>query len=407
MTSIITKLVGLMLAAALGFYILSPSLRHSVSLPVTAGEAAVKPAEPIIPAVTVVKAKASAVTESVIVSGTFMPREEIMVAAEVDGLSIAEILAEEGDKVEKGQVLARLNKATLKAQLAQNAAQIARSEAATAQAQSQIAEAEALVASSTKARARASKLAKSGYGSEATLEQAVSASELAAARVATAKKFVEASKAEKAVAEAQRAELEWRLARADVVAPAAGIVSRRGARVGQIAGMVGEPMFRLIADGELELEAEVADVDLPRVKQGQVAEIRPAGHKSPLTGSVRLIMPEIDRMTRLGKVRIAVGGEPGLAVGGFAKGYVEVARRDSLTVPLSAVYYQDGAAFVQIVADGIVRSRAVTIGHVDGDRAEVEHGLSVDDSVVLKAGTFLREGDKVRPAEPLVKSAGP
>ena len=410
MTSIITKLVGLVLATMLGIYILSPGLRHKVLLsvaPVAAGEAAVKPAEPIIPAVTVVKPKASVVTESVVVSGSLEPREEIMVAAEVDGLSIEELLAEEGDKVEKGQVLARLSKATLEAQLSQNTAQILRAEAAIAQAQSQIAEAEALVAASINARTRAGKLAKSGYGSAATLEQAISANELATARVATAKKFVEASKAEKAVAESQRAELEWRLARADVVAPAAGIVSQRSARLGQIAAMAGAPMFRLIADGEIELEAEVADVDLPRVKQGQAAQVTPVGYKSAVTGVVRLVMPEVDRVTRLGKIRIALEGEQGLAVGGFAKGYVEVARRDGLTVPLSAVYYQDGAPFVQIVAEGIVRSRAVTIGHVDGDRAEVEHGLSVDDAVVLKAGTFLREGDKVSPAEPLVKSAGP
>jgi RND family efflux transporter MFP subunit len=410
MTSIITKLVGLVLAVVLGAYILAPDLLHKGSLPVapvTAGEAAVKPAEPIIPAVTVIKPKVSTVTESVVVSGSLEPREEIMVAAEVDGLSIAELLAEEGDKVEKGQVLARLNKATLEAQLDQNTAQIVRAEAAIAQAESQIAEAEALVASSVNARTRAKKLAKSGYGSEATLEQAISANELASARVATAKKFVEASKAEKAVAEAQRAELEWRLARADVVAPAAGIVSHRSARLGQIAAMTGVPMFRLIAEGEIELEAEVADVDLPRVKQGQAAQVTPVGYNGVLTGTVRLVMPEVDRVTRLGKIRIAFEGDNGLAVGGYAKGTVEVARRDSLIVPLSAVSYQNGAAFVQIVAEGIVRSRAITIGHVDGDRAEIVHGLSADDTVVLKAGTFLREGDKVKPVVPLIQAAGP
>ncbi|MEZ5923090.1 MAG: efflux RND transporter periplasmic adaptor subunit [Hyphomicrobiaceae bacterium] len=409
MKSLLTKLVGLLLAVVLGTYILAPDLfkRGSVNMhPVSAGEAAVKPSGPIVPAVTIVRAETRPVVESVIVSGTLVPREEILVAAEVDGLSISELLVEEGAWVEKGQVLAHLNKATLEAQLAQNAAQIARADAAIAQAKAQIAEAAATVSSSEKARTRARKLAKSGYGSEATLDQAVSANEVAEARVAAAEKLVEAAQADKAVAEAQRRELEWRMARTDIIAPSSGLVSRRTARVGQIAGMAGEPMFRLIADGEIELEAEVADVDLPRIEAGQVAIVTPAGFPEPVNGTVRLVMPEIDRVTRLGKARIALDKDKGLAVGGFAKGIIEIARRDSLIVPLSAVSYQDGKASVQVVADDTVRSRAVSIGYVDGDVAEIQSGLTKDEVIVLKAGTFLREGDKVKPTEPFAKTAG-
>jgi HlyD family secretion protein len=372
---------------------------------VTAGEAAVKPAEPIIPAVTVVVAAANPVVEDVIVSGTLVPRQEILVAPEVDGLSISELLVEVGDRVEKGQVLARLNKATLEAQRAQNLAQIARAEAAIAQVRAQIAEAKATVVSSEKARIRANKLAKSGYGTQATLEQAVSANEVAEARVAAAQKLVEASNAEKAVAEAQRREVDWRLARTDVVAPAAGIISHRSARVGQIATMAGEPLFRIIADGEIELEAEVADVDRPRVLVGQSARVTPAGYKSALSGSVRLVMPEIDPVTRLGKVRIAIDGEHGLAVGGFAKGVLEVGRRASITVPLSAIAFENGEAFVQVVTEGIVHSREVTVGQIAAGQAEVVRGLSSGELVVERAGTFLREGDKVKSVEQLARAA--
>ncbi len=409
MKSLITKLIGVLLAGALGVYVLAPDLLHKNKgpvQPVTAGEAAVRPTEPIIPAVTVVKAATNPIVETVIVSGTLVPREEILVAAEVDGLSIFELKAEEGDWVEKGQLLARLNKVTLEAQVAQNVAQIARAEAAIAQAETQIAESRATVVASEKARTRAKKLAKSGYGSEATLDQAVSANDVAEARVATGEKLVEAARADKAVAEAQRRELEWRLARADVVAPASGVISRRSARVGQIAGLAGEPMFRLIASGEIELEAEVADIDLPRIAQAQSARVMPAGRKDAVNGSVRLVLPEIDRMTRLGKVRIALDDEKGLIIGGFAKGIVEVSRRDNLTVPLSAVSYREDTAYVQIVANGVVSARPVTIGHIDGDRAEVLGGLALNEIVVLRAGTFLRNGDKVKPTEQLAKTAG-
>lgn len=399
MKSLVTKLIGLLLAAVLGIYVLAPELLgrgHRPVTAVTAGEAAVKPAEPLIPAVTVIKAGNAPIVESVIVSGNLVPREETLVAAEVDGLAVAELLVEEGSRVEKGQILARLNRATLEAQLAKNAADIARADAAIAQSKSQIAEAQATLVSSSKARTRASRLAKSGYGTEATLDQAVSAADVAEARVDAAKKLVQASEADKAGAEALRRELEWKLARTDVVAPTDGLVANRKARVGQIASMAGEPMFRIIAGGEIELEAEVADVDLPRIKEGQIANVTPAGFSRPFAGTVRLVMPEIDRTTRLGKVRIALDDEQGLTIGGFARGVVEVERREALIVPLSAVAYDGGNAFVQVVVDNQVHARPVSVGLVDGKQAEVTKGLSRDDDVVVRAGTFLRDGDKVK-----------
>ncbi len=408
MKSTITKLVGLLLAVVLGVYVMAPDLvgrGHRPVSPVTAGEAAIKAPEPLIPAVTVVKAGSAPIVESVIVSGTLVPREETMVAAEVDGLAVAELLVEEGARVEKGQVMARLNRATLEAQLAKNAADIARADAAIAQAKSQIAEAKATLVSSSKARSRASRLAKSGYGTEATLDQAVSAADVAEARVDAAKKLVQAAEADKLGAEALRRELEWRLARTDVVAPTGGLVASRGARVGQIASMAGTPMFRIIAGGEIELEAEVADVDLPRVKEGQAAVVTPAGFKRSFTGSVRLVMPEIDRVTRLGKVRIALGADKSLTVGGYARGVVEVEHRDALIVPLSAVSYDGGNAFVQVVVDDKVESRPITVGLIDGKKAEVTDGLTRDESVVVKAGTFLRDGDRIKPVVGETQSA--
>ena len=74
------------------------------------------------------------ISESVIVTGNLVAREEVLVAAQIDGHAIEEILVEEGDSVEKGQVLARLSRAMIDTALAQNAAQIARADAAIAQA---------------------------------------------------------------------------------------------------------------------------------------------------------------------------------------------------------------------------------------------------------------------------------
>jgi multidrug efflux pump subunit AcrA (membrane-fusion protein) len=77
--------------------------------------------------------------ETVLVTGSHIPREEILVGPEIEALRVLEVLVDEGERVKKGQVLARLVSDTLEAQLAQNDASLARSTAAIAQAQSIIA----------------------------------------------------------------------------------------------------------------------------------------------------------------------------------------------------------------------------------------------------------------------------
>src|SRR5690606_22949385 len=94
------------------------------------------------PAITVTKAAMEEFVQTAAVSGSLVPREEILVSPEVEGLRVMELLADEGDHVKKGQILARLVVEQIDAQLAQNQANLARANAAIAQAKSQIAQAE-------------------------------------------------------------------------------------------------------------------------------------------------------------------------------------------------------------------------------------------------------------------------
>ena len=82
------------------------------------------------PSVSVVRAETADFAETVLVTGTIVPREDILVAPEIDGLRILEVLADEGQEVRKGDVLARVERETIDAQTAQNAAQLARTNAA-------------------------------------------------------------------------------------------------------------------------------------------------------------------------------------------------------------------------------------------------------------------------------------
>jgi RND family efflux transporter MFP subunit len=347
-------------------------------------------------AVSVVAAEMREFVETQLVTGTLVPREEILVGPEVEGLRIVEVLADEGDTVKKGQVLARLVVETLEAQVAANDAAQARSRAAIAQARSNIVSAEARQVEAKNALERARPLKSSGYLSEATLDQREAAARAADASLAAAQDALGLAEADLKQIIAQRRELDWKRGRADVPAPADGIISRRIARVGGFAAGAAEPMFRIIARGEIELEGEIPETRVARVRQGQSVAMEITGAPD-LVGKVRLVSPEIDKSTRLGRVRVALPANPALRIGAFARGTITTDTSRGLGVPSGALQYLADGPVVQIVQDGKVAVRRVKLGLVADGYTEIRDGLAAKDLVIARAGTFLREGDAVRP----------
>jgi HlyD family secretion protein len=374
------------------------ALLASVALaaPAMAAEASA-PAGSTAPAVTVSKVAVSPIVDSVIVTGTLVAREEILVAVQIEGYAVQEILVEEGDRVTQGQVLARLSREMIDAALAQNSAQIARAEANIAAARSAIAEADAARAQAQASFQRTRTLRAEGIASAETFDQRQAAAQQTTARLSAAREQLHLAEADKALAEAQRGEWMIRSGRTEIKAPADGVISRRTARIGAIASAAGEPLFRIIKDGAIELEADVAEMTLARVKAGQKAAVRPAGREADLAATVRLVSPEITRATRLGRVRLAMDEPQGLTIGSFARGVIEIARKDAVVAPLSAVLFTSDGPRVQVVTNGVVETRAVASGIRSGATVEITSGLAAGDTIVTISGTFLRNGDRVTP----------
>lgn len=356
--------------------------------------------EEAAPAVTVVRAAEAEIRETVLVTGTLVPRLEVLIAPEVEGLRVTELLVEEGERVTKGQLLARLEQETLQAQLAQNDASRAKAAAAITQAHSNIAAAEARRQETSNALDRARPLSKSGVVSDSTLDQREAASRTAIAQLKVAEDGLRVAEAERAQVEALRRDITWRISRTEVRAPVEGIVSRRNARIGAVAtgSAAGQPMFNLIAAGEIELEAEVPESDLARVSKGLHAMINVAG-VGKVAGTVRLVMPEVDKATRQGRLRIAITDSAKLRIGSFGHGHVLVRADKVLALPASAVLFGAEGAYVQMVVDRRIVSRKVVPGLQSSDVVEIRSGLSAGETVVAKAGTFLRAGDLVTPVE--------
>jgi RND family efflux transporter MFP subunit len=349
----------------------------------------------LAPVVTVVRAAERELVERTIVTGTLVPREEVLVAPEVEGLRTTEVLVEEGDVVKQGQVLARLSRDILETQLAQNKAALARADAAIAQMKSQIVQAEAAQVEAASALDRARALMKGGNTTEAVLEQRVSAARAAEGRLAAARDALRMAEADRAATEAQGEEIRVRFARTEIRAPAAGVVSRKTARVGAMVSATGEPLFRIIAEGEIELEGEATELVLPRIREGAPAQVTIDGRA--VEGRVRNIFPEVDRATRLGKVRISLPKDPALRIGSFARGTVEIARRTGVAIPLASVIYGTEGATALVAVNDRVRTRRIRTGLSAEGFIEAAEGIAAGELVVARAGSFLRDGDVVRP----------
>jgi len=347
--------------------------------------------------VTVVRVARAHFSETVLVTGSLVAREEVLVGPEVEGLRVTEVLADEGMRVKKGDVLARLVSDTLEAQLAQNDAALARAQAASAQARSGIVQAEARLLEANNAFERAKPLRAAGHLAESAYDQREQAARTAEAQLLAARDGLKVAEAEKGQIEAQRRELLWRRGRTEVIAPADGIVSRRMARIGGFAAGSAEPMFRIVANAEVELDAEIPETRLSAVRVGQPARLEVAGVVGEVIGSVRLVSPEIDKNTRLGRVRVYLGDNGALRVGSFARGVIETATGEGLALPLTAVLFGSEGPLAQLIRNNRVETRKISVGLATGSMVEVRAGLSQGDLVVARSGTFLRDGDLVRP----------
>lgn len=348
------------------------------------------------PAISTVEASTEEIVATTTVTGSLIAREEVIVGVDVEGFKIVELLAEVGDVVEAGDVLARLDAATIDIQLAQNTSQLARADAAIAQARASIAQAEAAKVEADAALARTQDLTSRGVTAQEILDQRISAAATATAQLNSARQGLEQAIADKALVEAQREELELNRSKTEIKAPASGIVLSRTARIGAIASPASEPLFRLAAEGDVELSAEVSEVGLAQLEVGMPVKVVPAGFDSAIDGEIRLIAPRIDPVTRLGEVRVSLDGTATLRPGAFARGTVEVARSTGVVVPLSALVSTDGTSTVQVVADGHIDTREVETGLRTAELIEIRSGVRPGDIVVRRAGSFVRDGDQVK-----------
>lgn len=342
------------------------------------------PAAPVIAPlrVSTVTAGPAMFESSLHVNGTLAAREEIAISSAVPEQRVAEVKVEEGDSVQAGQLLARLETQGLDAQVRQ-------AKAVWVRACATVTQQEAVKAESEASFKRIELLSGTGAVSGQQVDQSRAQAYSAAAGLRAARAEVEQAFAQLVDARHQRS-------KADIQAPFAGVIAQRTARAGSLSG--GDPLFRLIREGLIEFEGEVAETDLIEIEPGQTLHVQVTGITSAMEGTVRLVAPTVDARSRLGRVRIALSDSQLLRVGTYAQATLGLEQRKlDVTLPARAVSVLDSnRASVMLVNDkGIIVRRMVTCGRRSGDLLEITSGLQAGERVVANASAFVREGDVV------------
>ncbi len=373
----------------------------AVGVPLAAAAPEVEQPAPAVvqapPAIRVVAAERRELVETLTVSGTIVARDEAAVGTDVAGLIVQALKADEGDFVRKGDILAVLDRRSLDTQLAQSDASRAQAEAAAGQVEAQIGDAEVAVRQGEEALRRARELKSKGVSTQAELDNAVNAADSAKARLVVAQRALAASRAQLAVIDAQKENVLLQIDKTNVRAPADGLVLARNATLGGIVSGGGGALFRIAINGEFELAADVAETSLARLAKDMPVAVYLAGLPQPLKGTIRRVSPEIDRQSRLGSIRVTLEESDKARAGNFGRGVVEVARSTAITVPASALIFEGRDAFLQVVSEGTVHTKPVTLGIRDGEAVAVDTGVSEGEDVVARAGTFVADGDNVKP----------
>jgi len=320
------------------------------------------------PAMTITAGRAEILTwpSAIETSGNVAAWQEAVIGARVAGLPLAEVRVNVGDRVRRGELLARFDDASPRADLAQ-------AEAAVNQALANARE-------TASNRDRALRLKGSGALSDQSILQAETQADASAAQVESARAALAAA--------------QLRLDYTRVTAPDDGVISARTATLGAVTVAGGE-LFRLIRQGRLEWRAELTPTQLAAVHPGLVAKLTLADG-STLAGQVRELAPALDATSRLGLAYVDLTPDPRARAGLYAHGVIETSASPALTVPAESIVIRDGRSYLAALDGERVELVPVTTGRREDGRVEVLDHLTAGQRVAVRGAGFLSDGDLVR-----------
>jgi RND family efflux transporter MFP subunit len=322
----------------------------------------------------VTRAVAADTAETLRLTGTVTAERRARLSPRISGL-VAVVRVDAGDRVEKGDVLLDLDRVLAELGLR-------RAEAAVDEARTRLAEAKRL-------QGEAKELVKDNYIPETDAHARNANVKLNAAVVARL--------------EAEVHEAKERVARHSVVAPFAGVISRKLTEAGEWVE-TGVPVLELVATDDVRLDVQAPQERFVDIDENTSVSVRLDGHPNrTFTGRVAAKVPVNDPGARTFLVRVLLEDAAGWMIPGMSATatFGISGERSAVTVPRDALVRDaDGIERVWIVQDvdgeSRVSARRVRLGRSLAETIEVVEGLEVDLPVVIRGNETLREGQAVQ-----------
>lgn len=321
-----------------------------------------------------------ALADSILASGNLEFNTQIQIRSEVTG-RVLEVLVDEGDVVEKGQILMRLDDTAF-------AADVNRTRAMVQSQQIDIARAKAQLADLQRQFSRQQQLYKSGLIQQETIDSLQSQLDIADINVRSAQAALQQGQATLAMAEDSLSKTVYR-------APIAGLLATVDIKPGEtvIAGstnIIGSPLMTLADPSAILAELRVDEADIANVHLGQQAEIFAAAYPhQAIKGEVIQIATSARYMNQSQSLsfRVKVLLQPediALYPGMSCRAEIILSQKQqSLQVPIAAVQQSEQQYFVWTVRDQLAVKQTVTLGMATDIAQEVLTGLQVGDEVIV------------------------
>jgi len=197
------------------------------------------------------------------------------------------------------------------------------------------------------------------------------------------------------VAKGTLAEAQAMMGYVEVQAPFAGVVTRKWVDVGDQA-TPGKPLLEIEDPSRLQLDADVPEAVVARIKPGAQMSIRADHSAGDLSGTVVEMAPTADPASRTFRVKLDLTPVTGIMSGQFARLIVPVGETPSMLIPASAVLQRGQMDIVFVVEDQRARLHLVKTGRAFNHEIEILSGLDSGDLIVIHDPQQLSDGQPVQ-----------
>lgn len=299
------------------------------------------------------------------ISGSLQPVTKAELNAEVSGI-VTRVLKDNGDLVNKGDVLVELDKTTYRDKMLS----------------AQEAERSALVTADQAAKQL--KRMQSLYKQNLVTAEVLESAEIKANQ----------AQSELASARARLVEAKQQLTRTEVKAPFNGVVAARKASAGDTA-QIGKALMVVIDPASMRFEGFIAADQVGLVQTGQAVSFKVNGYPNQyFDGVIERINPQANELTRQVQIFVRIDKQANFVAGLYAEGYIAIAQNQAVMLPESAIVREGDNTFAWKLDKDVLRKTRISLGAQDPrfGTYQVKSGLAVGEQVLSHPKGAIRDG---------------